>query len=104
MDLSKVGKRIGNLSDLPEELRSELPTTLKDELEIQIIECFIDLEGIANIDEILVFLYRKYGVIQKRAFLASKIYRMVKSRSLEKIKGKKGIYRLVQQNEANFFL
>ncbi len=90
--LEKVGKRLGNLSDLPEELKKQLQATKTDELERQILEVLSELEGIGNIDEILVGLYRKYTVIQDRAFLSNKMYRMAKSGHLKSVKGKKGVY------------
>ncbi|MFZ0946154.1 MAG: hypothetical protein WB930_13880 [Syntrophobacteraceae bacterium] len=90
--LDKVGKRLGNLSDIPEELRKQLQATKTDEFERQILEVLSDLEGIGNIDEILVGLYRRFGIVQQRAFLSNKLYRMTTSGHLRSVKGKRGVY------------
>lgn len=91
--LDKVGKRLGNVAELPEELRTQLQATKIDELERQILEVLTDLEGIANLDELLVGLYRKFGVIQERQYLSNKLYRMAKAGHLTSVRGKKGVYR-----------
>lgn len=91
---SDIGKRLGNVSSLPEELRNQLQAAKTDVLESQIINVISGLEDVASIDEILVWLYRKYNVIQERMFLANKLYRMTRNGSLVSIKGKKGIYRI----------
>ncbi|MDD3183645.1 MAG: hypothetical protein PHD48_12715 [Alphaproteobacteria bacterium] len=92
--LDKVGKRLGNLSDLPDELKKQLQATKTDELERQILDVLSGLEGIGNIDEVLVGLYRKFSVIQERAFLSNKMYRMAKAGHLKSVKGKKGVYEM----------
>jgi len=99
--LEKVGKRLGNVSDLPEELKKQLQATKTDKLERQILEVFSDLDGIGNIDEILVGLYRKYKVTQDRAFLCNKMYRMAKSGHLKSVQGKKGAYQAIVVNKFN---
>jgi len=91
--LEKVGKRLGNVSDLPEELRNQLQATKIDELERQILDVLSSLEGIANLDEILVGLYRKFSVIQERQYLSNKLYRMAKAGHIITVKGKKGVYK-----------
>jgi len=93
-DLEKIGKRIGNTLDLPEELRSQLQISKMDELETKILDVLKSLEGIGNIDEIMVGLYRSHGIIQNRGFISNKLYRMSKNQSIESIKGKKGAYRI----------
>ena len=90
--IDKVGKRLGNLADLPEDLKKQLQATKIDDLERKILEVFLGYEGIANIDEILVGLYRKYSEIQDRAFVSNKLYRMAKAGHLKSVKGKKGVY------------
>ncbi len=93
--LDKVGKRLGNTSDLPEELKNQLQATKTDELERQILDVLSNLEGVGNLDELLVGLYRKYNVIQDRQFLSNKLYRMAKTGHVKSIKGKKGVYQMV---------
>jgi len=88
----KVGKRLGNIADLPEELKKWLQATKIDDLEQKILDVFDELEGIANIDEIIVGLYRRFELIQERPYISNKLYRMAKSGHLKSVKGKKGIY------------
>lgn len=92
--LDKVGKRLGNTSDLPEELKNQLQATKTDELERQILDVLSGLEGVGNLDEVLVGLYRKYSVIQERQFLSNKLYRMAKTGHVKSVKGKKGVYQM----------
>lgn len=91
--LQKVGKRLGNLADLPDELKNQLQATKIDQLERQILEVLLEFEGVANIDEILVGLYRSFKVLQDRAFLSNKLYRMAKAGHLTPVEKKKGVYK-----------
>jgi hypothetical protein len=88
----KIGRRIGDISDIPEELRNELQIIKKDELANQIIEVLKIYNNVANLDEILIGLYRKYNVIQKRLFISNKLYRMSKDDLIMPVSGKKGVY------------
>lgn len=100
-DVSKVGSRLGNLSDLPEELRSQLVSVQRDELEQAITDVVMDVySGIATIDEIMVGLYRRTGEIHKRDALATKIYRMTKKELLISVPQKKGVYALPETIDA----
>lgn len=92
--LKMVGRRLGDLSDLPEALRKQIQATKLDELEEQIIGVLDSLfDGIANVDEIIVGLYRKYGyVTEDRRQLANKLYRMQKSELVFSVAGRKGVY------------
>ena len=92
-DYKKIGRRIEDLDNLPEELRSQLQITKTDELEDKILSVLNELyAGMANIDEILVGVYRKFTEIQKRQYLSNKLYRMAQSGLIYSVKGKKGAY------------
>lgn len=91
---SNLGRRIGDTADLPPELLDQLQLMKVGELDQVVIDVLRDdLEGIANLDEILVAVYRKSGEIQKRQYLSNKLYRMSKMELIESVKGKKGVYR-----------
>jgi hypothetical protein len=91
--LGEVGKRIGSVSDLPEEIRAQIKSLKAATTEDKIIDVIADVyEGVASIDEILVGVYRKYKIVQKRHLLANKMYRMAKAGMLYAVKGKKGVY------------
>jgi hypothetical protein len=92
----QIGNRIGDISDLPEALRNILSFGKLDELEMQITTILKDLYGgTASLDELLVGLYRRYGVIpEDRRTLANKLYRMIRAGLIESVPKRKGIYRI----------
>ncbi len=92
-----IPKNLGDLSDLPAELVEELSLTRVDELEHQIVTVINACAGVANIDQILVGLFRKFSVTQKRRFLQNKLYRMMKSEVIFSVPGKKGLYSTEEQ-------
>ena len=70
-----MSKKI-DLSGLPAELIAELSVGRTDELEQQILAVLRERgEGVA-LDDILVGLYRRFGVIQTRRRIQSRLYRM----------------------------
>ncbi|MEP3074321.1 hypothetical protein [Maricaulis sp.] len=82
-----------DLSDIPRELLKELTLAKTDELEQQIhIVVQSAPDGQADIDTILIGLYRKFDVIQKRRFLQNKLWRMTQKGLLSSVRGKKGVY------------
>ena len=80
---------LGNIHDLPQEILDELSIATADEIEDQIVTVINAYSGTATLDQILVGLFRKFGVAQKRRFLQNKLYRMTMVWS---VPGKKGVY------------
>lgn len=90
-----LGRRLGDLSALPEELRSQLQAAKVGELEQSIISLLRDVyDGIANVDEILVGLFRRDGHIHQRQYLSNKLYRMAQADLIVSVPKKKGVYRI----------
>ena len=87
---------LGNVFDLPPELLEELSITKADELEDQLVTVINTYGGTASLDMILVGLYRKFGVTQKRRLIQNKLYRMAMVWSTP---GKKGVYTTEQPKE-----
>lgn len=87
---------LGNLHDLPTELLAELNVSKVDELEDQLVTVINAYGGEANLDQILVGLYRKFGVSQKRRLVQNKLYRMDMVWS---VPGKKGVYTTAEPKE-----
>ena len=87
---------LGNIYDLPAELLEELSVAKTDELEDQIATVINSYAGAASLDQILVGLFRKFGVKQKRRFLQNKLYRMPGIWSVE---GRKGVYSTSEPTE-----
>jgi hypothetical protein len=84
---------IVDIADLPPELLKELNIP-SDKLETQVIAVLKQCRAPADLDQILIALYRRFGVIQKRRFLQNKLWRMVKKQQIYKMKDRKGLYAL----------
>ena len=98
--LLNVGKRFGDISDLPEALRKQLNVGQLDDLEEKIIQTLkTRYQCVASVDEILIGLYRDFGFIgDDRKFIANNLYRMTKSGILRSVKKRKGVYEI--ENES----
>lgn len=100
--IEPIGGRLGNVEDLPEEIRNQLVSVQYDELESQILAVIKDrYSGIATIDEILVGLWRTHEDVHQRDILANKIYRMTRKEFLHSVAGKKGVYSTSPVEEAH---
>jgi hypothetical protein len=84
--------RLGDLSDLPPEVRAELSNVEVDELEAQLLEVIKSYEGTADLNQIIVGLFRKFGTVQKRRFVQQKLWRMTVDGTLYSVPKKKGVY------------
>lgn len=80
---------LGNVHDLPPELLEELSVAKTDELEDQLVTAIRAYGDEASLDQILVGLFRKFKVAQKRRFLQNKLYRM---ETVWGVTGRKGVY------------
>jgi len=94
--LETVGKRLGDLSDLPEALRKQLNAAKMDDLEEKILQTVRKrYGGAASIDEIMVGLFRDFEyVTEDRRMMANKLYRMTKAGHLERVAKRKGVFKL----------
>ena len=91
-----VPPEIGNIHDLPGEVLDELSIATSNTIDDQLVTVVNAYGGTATLDQILVGLYRKFKVFQKRRFLQNKLYRMPMVWSLP---GKKGVYTTEQPEE-----
>lgn len=91
-----LGRRLGDLSDLPEALRAQIAVAKLDDLESKVIKTMTSrFEGVANVDEIIVGLYRDFSYItEDRRQLANKLYRMQKAGLLDAVPKRKGVYKV----------
>lgn len=94
VDADARGIDTNDLSGLPDELLHELSVSQADTLELQILDVMQALGGSADLDQVLIGLYRKFQVIQKRRFLQNKLWRMVRKGQMEKPKGERGQFHL----------
>lgn len=80
--------RIGNMEDLPKELREQIKISDSDKLDMDIIEAIDSFGGVAAIDEVLVALWRKSGKVHERDYIARKIYRLTRNKMIVSVKRK----------------
>ncbi|PHS77453.1 MAG: hypothetical protein COB56_03265 [Robiginitomaculum sp.] len=93
-----VPKTLGDLSDLPDELKAELSAIKTDDLEDQIFTIINAAGGEANIDTILVELFRRFNLVQKRTYITNKLWRMTQKDGLLWAADGKGIYTTKEPN------
>ncbi len=93
--------RAPDVADLPAELLRELSAGHTDVLEARIIEVFGILGGSASLDQLLIGLFRKFHVIQKRRFLQNKIWRMVRKGRLHTVPKVRGMFSLAPTRKKN---
>ena len=94
--LSKVGTRLGNIDDLPEELKKQIPEFALGGLDEQVYNVLKEeLEGIASLSEIMIALYQRYKVVDKnRQEVTEAVYRLIRKRVVAGVKGRKAVYKL----------
>jgi hypothetical protein len=85
---------LADTSDLPPELLKELSNVQADELETQIFAVLGAGGGSADLDQLLIGLFRRYGTVHKRRFLQNKLWRMVRKGDLDKA-DQRGLFRLI---------
>jgi hypothetical protein len=90
---------VSDTSGLPPELLKELSNVEADELETQIFAVIGALGGSADLDQLLIGLFRKYGTVHKRRFLQNKLWRMVRKGDLQKA-DQRGLFALATAPKA----
>lgn len=96
-----VPRTLGDISDLPQELLDELSAIKTDELEDQIFSIInASDEKEANIDTILVELFRRFGSLQKRTYITNKLWRMTQKDGIIWPSEGKGYYTTIEPNTA----
>ncbi len=79
-------------SDLPPELLKQLSGGQSDKLDSQIITVLKACNGSADLDQMLIGLFRRFGIIQKRRFLQNKLWRMVRKGQIHRTENARGIF------------
>ena len=85
-------------ADLPAALLRELNPRKADQLETQIIAVLAACNGSADLDQVLVGLYRGFGVIGKRRVIQNKLWRLVRTGRISKEK-KRNVFSLSTSGE-----
>jgi len=82
-----------NISDLGENIVSELKLSKMNSGDQQLMELF-SIKPQLTIDQIIIGIFRKFGVEKKRGWVTSRLYSLVKKGKLQKVEGINGSYEL----------
>lgn len=84
--------------DLPPELIAQLSAeSRKRERYNLILEIMTASGGTADLNTILIGIYRKTGVIETRGYMVGQMYRMAKASLVRSVKKEKGVYTVIDQ-------
>lgn len=99
-------KLFSGYDDLPDELVAQLMSApQRDELGSAITQTIKDAGGAANLDTILIGLYRRTGQVFERRYINNKLFRMARrDKTVVSIPHKKGVYALSDKQEADRLL
>lgn len=88
----------GDISDLPPSLRKQLAFLRTDELDDQIFTIVKAAENGADLDTILIELWRRFKIEQTRRFIQNKAYRLAQKGIIHSVPGRKGLYAATQDD------
>lgn len=92
-DEDQIGRRLGDINDLPTEIRKQLVYAQYTEFEAQVKNILDEqYNGVASLDELLVSFWREYEVKHDRVILGRKLYRLTQKQIIYSYPGKKGVY------------
>lgn len=98
-DIKEAGSRL-NLQGLPQNILDQLKGNKLDDMEKKILDVLTNLySGLANIDEIIVGMFRTYGVIKTRDYYVGKLYKMAKDEIILSVEKKKGVYETLENKK-----
>ena len=80
--------------DLPPALLKELSPRRRDRLEAQIVAVLAACNGSADLDQVLIGLYRGFGVVEKRRVIQNKLWRLVRTGRICKAKNTRNVFSL----------
>jgi len=86
---------------LPPALLKELSPRNRDQLEQQILAVLAACDGSADLDQVLIGLYRGFGIIAKRRVIQNKLWRLVRTDRIAKAKNTRNVFSLSAPAGAN---
>lgn len=92
----------GDISDLPDELVSQLSGIKTDELEEQIYGVVKAAGAEIELDRLLIELFRRFGSVHERRFINNKCYRMAQKGLIFQVPGRKGVYTTLKPEVATY--
>lgn len=81
-------------ADLPPALLKELSPRKRDRLEGQIVAVLAACNGSADLDQVLIGLYRGFGIVEKRRVIQNKLWRLVRTGRICKAKNTRNVFSL----------
>jgi hypothetical protein len=81
-------------TDLPPALLKELRHRQPDQLERQIVAVLAAYNGSADLDQILVGLYRGFALVEKRRAIQNKLWRLVRKGRISKAHDTRNVFTL----------
>jgi hypothetical protein len=79
---------------LPPALLKELSPRNRDQLEQQILAVLAACDGSADLDQVLIGLYRGFGIVAKRRVIQNKLWRLVRTERIAKAKNTRNVFSL----------
>jgi hypothetical protein len=79
---------------LPPALLKELSPRTRDQLEQQILSVLAARDGSADLDQVLIGLYRGFGIIARRRVIQNKLWRLVRTGRIGKAKDTRNVFSL----------
>jgi hypothetical protein len=100
--LPKIGTNIFeldpfHLGDIPDDLVEELKISRADKADAQILELFKFAGRQLTISEVLIGLFRKFNISEKRTAISARLYRLTQANQLESVEGERGVYKLSEK-------
>lgn len=89
-----VAREPADKQDLPAALLKELSPRTRDQLEKQILAVLAACEGSADLDQVLIGLYRRFGIVAKRRVIQNKLWRLVRTGRITKAKNTRNVFSL----------
>jgi hypothetical protein len=89
-----VAREPADKQDLPPALLKELSPRTRDQLEKQILAVLAACEGSADLDQVLIGLYRRFGIVAKRRVIQNKLWRLVRTGRIAKAKNTRNVFSL----------
>ena len=91
--VSPLPAAIGDVRQYPDKLRLQLSKSKIDGMDEKIIAILNSYGGEADLDQILVGLYLRFEIMQRRRYLQSKLYRLGRLNVVAPVPGRTGAYR-----------
>lgn len=99
--VSPLPASIGDVSQYPEKLRLQLSKGKIDGMDEKIIAIINAYKGEADLDQILVGLYVRFDILQRRRYLQNKLYRLTRLNVVAAVPGRTGTYRTTRLLKAS---